>query len=784
MIFLVELKQLPIWVNYFYDGNDRFPPKAPIDPNNYRGASVTNPDTWGDYASASCHIENDGAGVGIVFCELPDGLYLAGIDIDAHNTAHNPLTEEILERFRDTYAECSPSGNGIHILFEVDIKAVLAAMGGKWDNDMYFWKNSELEIECYVGGLTNRYFTFTEEAVNDNPIVDMTQPFLQFLDDYMRRPTAQNVQTEKPSQVPFSSKQLSIEDILTKARNAANGDKFSALFDRGDISGYNYDDSRADMALCKMLAWWSGGDYNTIDKLFRQSALYRDTRERPDNHERRDKWEREKYRIPTIRKAIAYHNGNFYSPGGTYPPTTTNCPAPSSTTIEEKPFILYDKYGYPKEVIPTQLAKDYRNNEHYKFLNTGGEHPLCMHYDSENGIYHIKEKTRLQGTIKKRIEEVDENLVTMRVLDETYRLLTTDLERVSADDFNTNQDIIIFKNGVLKLSTMELLPHSPTYLSTIQIPCNYTPDAGECLIFDAFIDQLSNNDESVANLLWEYLGLSISNIFGFRAKKALCLLGKGNTGKSRFVEFVRLLVGVENYASVTLQGLEKRFGTHGIYGKRVIGCADLPSTSVSELNIFKQLTGGDPISFEGKYKDAFTARYNGTLVFAANELPEFGGDHGDHVFERLMIVPCVNSISEEQWDNELVDKFWEEREAIVTKAVIHLQEFVARGCKFDEPEICRKVRAQYKLDTEPTLAFLQECTVPREQADHDQITTRDQMYTAYCRFCSTGNLKEKNRQQFRKFLFQNGVCDKHNSNKRFYSVELTSEAREHLLYDL
>jgi putative DNA primase/helicase len=46
------------------------------------------------------------------------------------------------------------------------------------------------------------------------------------------------------------------------------------LFDRGDCAGYA-SRSEADLALCGALAFWTRGDPEQIDRLFRRSALYR-----------------------------------------------------------------------------------------------------------------------------------------------------------------------------------------------------------------------------------------------------------------------------------------------------------------------------------------------------------------------------------------------------------------------------------------------------------------------------------------------------------------------------
>jgi primase-polymerase (primpol)-like protein len=94
---------------------------------------------------------------------------------------------------------------------------------------------------------------------------------------------------------------LEDDELLEKARHAANGDKFARLYDRGDTSGYE-SHSEADLALCTMLAFWTGGDARRIEGLFDQSGLVR------------DKWrDRRDYRARTIRTAIR-HCSAFYEP--------------------------------------------------------------------------------------------------------------------------------------------------------------------------------------------------------------------------------------------------------------------------------------------------------------------------------------------------------------------------------------------------------------------------------------------------------------------------------------
>lgn len=83
---------------------------------------------------------------------------------------------------------------------------------------------------------------------------------------------------------------LGDRELLDRAFAARNGARMEALY-RGDTSAYGGDRSRADLALCRMLAFWTE-DPEQLDRLVRGSGLYR------------RKWEREDYRQRTIETAL------------------------------------------------------------------------------------------------------------------------------------------------------------------------------------------------------------------------------------------------------------------------------------------------------------------------------------------------------------------------------------------------------------------------------------------------------------------------------------------------
>lgn len=242
--------------------------KVPLDPETGAYSSVTAPETWSDFATARGYYRaTDGVeGVGFVFtAEDP----YAGVDLDA---CRDPETGEVDDwavdvlRRLESYTEVSPSGTGFHVIVEAAVPT-----GG----------NRSDQLEMYD---RNRYFTVTGERVPGAPqaVEERSEELQAVHAEYIASEEAEAAYT--PSYTP-GTVALSDGELLEKARAAANGDKFEALWN-GDTSGYP-SHSEADQALCNLLAFWTGGDAQRIEALFSRSGLVRDKwRHRPDYRER------------------------------------------------------------------------------------------------------------------------------------------------------------------------------------------------------------------------------------------------------------------------------------------------------------------------------------------------------------------------------------------------------------------------------------------------------------------------------------------------------------------
>ena len=249
------LRARPQWVLWHYEERGGKATKVPYSARNGRRASSTDKSTWATFeeALASSH-DGNWDGVGFVFA--PDDPF-AGVDLDK---CCNPITGEVKTWAREivdalnSYTEVSPSGTGLKVFLKGNLPP-----GGRKRGDLEMYDR-------------DRYFTVTGQHLEGTPLTieERSQELAALHARIFGQP--------EPSRTDVTAKtgsavDLSDDEILEKARTAKDGAKFKALMG-GDWSGYP-SQSEADSALCCRLAFWYDRDEARIDRLFRQSGLYR-----------------------------------------------------------------------------------------------------------------------------------------------------------------------------------------------------------------------------------------------------------------------------------------------------------------------------------------------------------------------------------------------------------------------------------------------------------------------------------------------------------------------------
>lgn len=171
-----------------------------------------------------------------------------------------------------------------------------------------------------------------------------------------------------------------------------------------------------------------------------------------------------------------------------------------------------------------QLADFIRNNLKYFFVRNNAKSGI-LRYVYLNEYYKLVSDEEFKGIINAFIPL---DLKKMKDIKEIFELLEMDLKFVPIEKLNTNQNIINFENGILDLNTGQLKPHSPDYLCTIRIPCNYKKivPVPKNRYFSRFLNALTNNDPKVKRLILQVMGVVLSNVCGYKMKQGVFMVRK------------------------------------------------------------------------------------------------------------------------------------------------------------------------------------------------------------------------------------------------------------------
>lgn len=290
-----ELKQREQFVCWRYaqsgDGASHRWCKQPISPIDGQLAKITSPETWSDFGTAANTFQRNKprlAGIGFVFT---DDDPFVGIDLDhCRDPEFGELAEWASQIVNDlgSYTEVSPSGTGVKIIL-------------KSDEQIPSRRKSSPGIEIYS---SQRYFTLTGHVLNGHEqIYTRTDQLLSVHQQHF--PPSESITTSTLSNPEEETVAAPDQQILQRANRARNREKFQSLWN-GTTNLHASNHSQADLALCRILAFWCGPRPRQIDRLYRQCKLYR------------PKWDESHfangstYGEITILKAITAQNGTFF----------------------------------------------------------------------------------------------------------------------------------------------------------------------------------------------------------------------------------------------------------------------------------------------------------------------------------------------------------------------------------------------------------------------------------------------------------------------------------------
>lgn len=763
-----ELRELNQWGIYKreWDEDRQKWKKKPHDPHTGNMGSSTNESTWSDFQTALTAIEKFKAD-GLAFYFKPPyiGIDLDDIGENLERYLQGDIENNLVYVFMNatkTYSEISMSGKGVHIIGKAKIPGDRRRKGN---------------VEMYTDG---RFFAITGNFFgSNNEVNEIPKTQMEFL--YSRY-----LENEKVTQGNFSNQwqdgnDLSVQEILQTALNSSTGSRIKLFLDGGWEKLYS-SQSEADMAFANDLAFWTAGDFQKMDEIFRMSALMRDKYD-----QRRGKTT---YGIGLLNKAIS-ESTNHYSGKKKADDYFLSIPGVTVDDIEKKAFKKH--YSYDDTGNAERYLDIFGNLTKYSYVNKCWYFYNGKNWEQDNigavrkwvdqtidifknepvefpkGATEKDQEAYLEAKAKhlKRSRNNAGKEAMMRELKHNVAVLP---EEFDGDDMLFNS-----QNGYLDLSNGILYEHDISKMFTRISNAEFT-DKIDCPRWELFLHQIFGGDQELIRYIQKAVGYSLTA--SIREQVMFILFGNGRNGKSVFLDIIAEILGSYAMGMQASSLMVKQGGSSGhnediarLNGARLVTSSE-PNEGVRlDEGLIKQLTGGDSVSASFKGGHVFDYKPKYKIWLATNHKPIIRGND-DGIWRRLPLIPFTVQIPLEKVDKNLKDKLMRELPGIFNWAVEGCLMWQREGLK--PPESIQQATMEYRQEMDVIGSFIEQCC----ETGPGYAIGATELFKAYDKWA-----REMNEHPFNQTNFGKKVADRFEKKKtksgiRYIGIDLKKEFRE------
>ena len=652
-----ELKKYPFWCVW---KNDTASGKVPYNPHTgYKGDS-SDTAKFSDFETSKKVLTDDrydGLGIGVF-----ETFGIIDIDNCYENGELNSEAKAIIEHL-GSYAETSPSGNGVHIIFKT--------RDFFYDKEKYYINKKGLE--CYIPGATKKYVTVTGHRINDKPIVDVTETLPYILETYMRRrpPTA-----PQRLQEAFSMKDIpqtrSAEELL---RIGMKKDPYLANYWEGIFQ--TEDESVKDAKLLNKLLYWLNRDVGATIQAFMES--------------------------PYVAQKDADHKAKLQRED--YIQRTMNAIMPETTAEKDHAKYLMERNIGDIQSDLSQLgvarcfAKTYADTLCFnsswgwtawdsKIWIPSDESAATRAYMTLADIYKeialdVKRKTMETGSGTEQADQLLKFATNMRkynFMDGCLKMASALMEKEVAD-FDANPYDLNTPDGIIDLRNGKIRPHdSKAYCTKIT---KYGPTEKQGAKWLEFLDWVTCGDQSLADYIQFLAGMIC--VGRVTQENMIIAHGSGANGKSTLFNAIQQILG--DYAGSLAPEILMSHAHHSqemnalasVFGLRLVVASESEEGQRLSSSMIKRLASTDAIQAKRLYHEPFTFKPSHTLVFYTNHLPRIGStDHG--TWRRINVIPFNAVVAPDQEVKNLADELCAtEGGAIMAWVIEGAKRFIANG---------------------------------------------------------------------------------------------------------
>lgn len=394
------------------------------------------------------------------------------------------------------------------------------------------------------------------------------------------------------------------------------------------------------------------------------------------------------------------------------------------------------------EKTHTEYAKEIMREYHFVTLKDTQE---TLFY--QNGVYKYGAEPLVFEECESRIDDC-----TSYMRREVFKTIQASTYE-DRSQFDSNPMMLNVKNGLLNIQTCEFRKHTHLFLSRVQLPVNYDPDAGPVKFVKFMMECLPNQTDRES--VYEHFA-SILLRDAIRLEKVFMYVGEGANGKSTFLNVAEALVGKDNISNVSIHNLiYERFARARLEGMSANIFADISDHELTRVGILKAIISGDPIDVEKKGKDPFKMKNFAKLFYSCNQLPEINED-SDAVFRRFIITEWNQQFKGEKDNKNLIFELTTEEELSgILNLLIHKARRLLSQQKLSYDQSTEQLRIEWKQRADPVQLFVNKFLVKKD----GHIAKKSEVYSKYVEYCTSMKIIPKSQAEFTKRMKNLGFKD-------------------------
>jgi len=305
---------------------------------------------------------------------------------------------------------------------------------------------------------------------------------------------------------------------------------------------------------------------------------------------------------------------------------------------------------------------------------------------------------------------------------------------VRPEELDTHPMLFNVANGVIDLTTGNLLPHDLALMLTKISNIEYNPKA-QCPEWEKSMDLFTGGDQESAYFLQKAVGYTLTGRIDEHC--LFFLFGLGQNGKSVFTEMIRRLLG--DYAKrIDIDALmaNRNLGTvanpyiAAMAGARFVLASEIAESRKINESLAKDLTGGDAVTARFLFSNPFTFEPSHKIWLYGNHRPKVEGtDLG--FWRRIRVIPFPVTIPDDikRPMGELMEIFNKEMPGILNWAILGCLLWQNDGLVM--PEAVNKATTEYRTEQDQVLQFITDNC----ELHPDYSAFKDSFYTTWRKWC-------------------------------------------------